>query len=73
MMATYDTHEIARIFGVHRGDIYTAIRSGHIKVIRVEGEPRIPRRELDRLLAEASILQQSAVPTRMEAPSSCNG
>ena len=44
--------ELARYYGVSRHTAYKLVRSGAVPSVRVGGQYRIPRAELERQLAE---------------------
>jgi excisionase family DNA binding protein len=52
---TYSVEQAARVLGVGRNTLYEAVRAGRVRVLELPGSRwRVPRREIDRLLAGAS-------------------
>jgi excisionase family DNA binding protein len=53
---TFNIQEAAKILGVGRNELARAIKQGHIKVTSIPGcRSRVPRAELDRLLAGIAV------------------
>lgn len=48
--ATYTVTEIAQILGIGRNQAYAAVKSGHIRSVRIGGRILVPRTAIESLL-----------------------
>ena len=55
----FSISEAGRILGYERSTIYSRIKHGRLRAVRIDGTVRVPRSELARILATATPLSET--------------